>query len=740
MEHPSPFAGFDRDALDKEGFGRPVEWMDQMHRRSNFDFCGVYLKDPKVPDPRRVVELTASARSGHNGYKEHYAALEKQGWGMVYFYLGYSFRADLALLGPPELTETNYVLKEVNGVLKRVKVISWKKGVGPTSPLRNVLTRFPEKMAVSRGTLHAKHVKLILSSWKPDTRGAVIYLDDEGSWTADMWKIFVLYYKSFFLELQRPGKGKEPDAVRPGIYAVSNDLRHLLKEDGLEDLFIWHLDYEHKGTLKWTKTFEQRQGVRPYRKSPGRVFMDVEDFPVTSPDNVKRQSSAQPTTALAVGRQALLNETYRITRDDYFDKDGNRIRNPTEEELKKQEANGAIWLPGMTMLNSTLTGVRGFDLSISMVRDPRYPEADPRLGMNGSTILRGNYRKVVENPDPRELPELVSTMVIRDAQQSNMPPVDERLVAPEAPINVPTADTLLTVTKAGEIATSTRSNGAWSQLTPLPGSTGPPLRRLRAFCSVLAGKFGLHIFYITQDRKIHGRRQLAGGQWTDATPLADGIEAHPFSNLNCSFFAGNTIWIFFVNLTGQLHTLSFKLTDTDWSDAQEMAPRGLDTAADILPGTAITCVSPSPDFQLVFTVGRDLRLKMIVYKALVQQWVWLPIKSERTLFAHTRLSSISTNPKRALVAAITSEGVPAVYPIVHSDWWMVGGERKEYPGILAPLIVPPPAEPPKPPPAWRVNPFSDLVLGQREGKMILLCAGAAPGKTELLAHTIDVPP
>lgn len=734
MDLPSPYAGFDRHNMT-DGVSEPAQWLDELHRRSNFDFLGVYLKDSSVPDPNRILELTASARAGDNGYKKMFPELEKQGWGMCYFYLGYSFRVSHPWLGPKELIKKIFVME--NGKMKEKTV--WKDDVGPLHP-KNVAKLFPEALAIERGIVHAKHVKLILSSWKPDTRGAVIYLDDEGCW-ADMWKVFISYYKSFFLELQRPGKANEPEAVRPGIYAIKNDLRQLLKQEGLEDLFVWHLDYHHRGTLAWTKTFEQRQSVRPYRKTPGRVFMDTKDFPVTNIDNLKRSSSSKGSTALSVGRQALLNETYKLRYEDYFDKNDKPKRTWTEEQVEMEKDNAAIWLPGRTKTNANLVPVRGFDLDISMVRDPRYPEANPRIQMNGATILRGDYRKVVGSSNPEDLPDLVSTLVVRDAQHVDGRPIEESLVEPEAPISMPTSDSFFTITKLGEIAYSTRSDGAWSPLTPIPASPGQPLRRLRAMCSISAGNFGLHVFYISTDRQIQARRQLGGGGWTSPVALANGIEAHPFSNLTCSFFAGDTVWVYFVNVGGALETISFKVTASNWSDTKHFAPPGPPPASYILPGTAITCVSPSPAVQLVFTVGRDLRLRMLVYMGNIKQWSWLPVKSAGLLFAHTRLASISTDPKKVLVAALTSEGLPAIYTLrdTAKGGWMAGSERKESPRVVSPLIPPAATDKIASSVKWHVNPFSDLVFGRKDGKLILLCAGAAPGKSELLALGVDTP-
>jgi hypothetical protein len=607
---------------------------------------------------------------------------------------------------------------------------------------KGISRRFPKSLAESRGVLHARHVKMIVANMSPDTKGAVVYLDSEGSWTKTISPALLVYYRAFFLELTRPAKvGKEePEAVRGGMYAIRHEMVQIARIEGLEDLFLWHLDYDHAGTIKWTKDIDTVQNKRPFKQTPGRLTMDVQDFPVTSVDGVTRKAVPLPLNALSVARQGLLNEDYDI--EDRFPK-----QKPACGWTKDQLRRSHLSLPDPGM-NRVLTSVFDFDISVSLVRDPRYPQADPRIQRNQSTTLRGDYRKVVPKADPEELPDKALTMVIRDALDAKAPPIEETQVEPEAPMLLPTPDTFITITKTGTVAVCTRSGGKWSRLAALPATkTTVALRRLRAITSVSAGSHGLFIFYITTDRHIQARRRLPNATWTDPVTVGDATETHPFSNLSCDFTAPGRVWVFFMDVAGLLHTISFEPTATQWSNETHKA---LERTPDpkvltiVLAGTAVASISPSPNNELVFVVGRDLRLRMNVYVAQARAW-WpfglVVVTEARTrevrLFAHTRLAVHSPDPKTVLVAAINHAGHIIIYVVRDvSGIWMLQQDPVVYAKVppkrpLAPMDKPTRIEWDDVN-IWNVNPFGDLALAIKDGQTVCLCAGTAPGRSALL--------
>lgn len=176
------------------------------------------------------------------------------------------------------------------------------------------------------------------------------------------------------------------------------------------------------------------------------LLVKPEDFPVNtlqykraSPGNGSPQG-----TTLPVGSQPLLNDTFHSN----------------------------VVMPKRQMGRS-VKPISVWDFDVSLVRDPRYPEANPRFRLNGNTLLRGDFRKLSRPLGSGGLPDVVHAMVIRDGGNVQADPIDDSTVEPEAPILLPTPDAVFTIDKSGQLTSSTRKEGKWSKMSPIPGGPGP---------------------------------------------------------------------------------------------------------------------------------------------------------------------------------------------------------------------------------------------------------------------------
>ena len=694
----SPFAGVDRG--DSNGL---IEWMSAFYIRSNFDFTGVYMtgKIPKETTQNGVVDHVFTEPSGHvsNKWVEAFPSLNASGWGFILIYVGYSIRPLFLNVMPPfdQASAAN---------ANRLNNERMKNGL-PPSHLPSLAWTKP--LAAERGILHAQHIKQIASGL-PDCNGAIVFLDNEGGIMTDNLKE---YYVQLFAELSTPG----PDmmAIRPGLYGYDPIVKSLVPD--WVDLFTWRIDFDEKPG-RWFSRLPLSEDKTQ------KTSIELNDFPIRT---VRFQPRRMPEmTMIPVGRQPFLDEDVAPP--------GIRLRS---------------WVPDQNKTTNELVSKLGWDLDMSLVRDPRYPEANPRFSLKGETIFRGDFRKLAGPNDAGGTISLADTalsMVIRDAGNPRMEPIDENDIEPEAPIVLPTPDIIFTIFKSGQLASSRREGGKWSKMIPLPLSSPSALRRLRAVTAISAGTDGIQVFYLSSDLRVQGRRLMPGGTWTDPVPLAGGIQTHPFTNI-ASNQTDESVDIFFISSTGSLHISSCALGAKDWPGQVHNPLPGEQTPSLLLPGTAIAAVSPSGQHELVFTVGRDLRLNMALF---TKGGSWTPptpvgVVAER-LFAHTRLAAFSPHPKLVLVAAISHQGVPIVYKLALDDGnntW--GGPRVEYaqnlrkpkPLPLGVIPLPYPFVTEKEAVGWDINPFGDISLGIQDNDTVLLCAGTTAGRTGLLMRRID---
>lgn len=729
----APHAGIDRGSMPMNESTKPktplLNWMKEMYIRSNFTFTGVYLTAPIHVDVKKdgIMDHVYTLKAGNisSGWTQNLRVLETQGWGLMLIYLGYSYDPDHEGAIPPYDVK-DYKLS-VDLAKKTWEALPPEVRVNvPPRVTRPPRYQFPLKLAGERGVLHALHIKKILSDVKDDDlNGAVVFLDNEGGYV-DKEGTLVEYYRTMFETLRMPTQNDpgKVRTVRPGLYAFNSISDQLLEKQ--KDVFLWNIDL--KGGRQ-----------RPWLEKGGRLTVTVEEFPVTAVDY------SQTETMLSVGRQYRLSETWMPTRK----------------------------------LSNNVPITRDWDLNSCLVRDPKYPEANPRFRIMGNTTIRGDFRKTDFSKDtppdaflPKgTLPNVVSAMMLRDSGNQDGKPIEGIAVEPEAPIVLSSPSMLFTIDKTGLLATSqTLGGNKWSTigLVPIPG-TPPPLRRLRALNAVTRSSIDTQVFFISRDNTLWGTRLQPEEKkpedksppiykWSEARLMAEGVLAHPFSNMVTCCLPGLSVDTFFLNMNGLLHTASWVTTQPEWPGKQHLALE--QDKPSLLLGTALAVATPSADHELVFGIGRNLCLYMIAFTR-GKGWTKLaPLgDADAKLFAHSRLAAIGTAADTVKLAAINNEGTPCIYTIIYSapptttttttgqadekkedPTWKIKEARTLFIREILPLplnwkagLQPGQGEAL----TWNINPYGDISLNMEGAETFLTCAGTSWGKSGMLRIKIN---
>jgi hypothetical protein len=186
----SAFAGVDR------GDPPPIEWMNELYNRSNFDFTGFYLSH----SPSQTGTIWTRG--------DLFAKLESHGWGFVFFFVGFS-------------------------VVDPGGMVSWPATVTRPDDIRNL------------GTQHGRSIKTIVAGLSPNCAGSVVIIDNEDAIPTFIsddtgTRTLIMYYDAMFTEMKTEGPGNL-GAVRPGLYAHWRQQIPML--DHNPDLFVWLCDF-----------------------------------------------------------------------------------------------------------------------------------------------------------------------------------------------------------------------------------------------------------------------------------------------------------------------------------------------------------------------------------------------------------------------------------------------------------------------------------------------------------------
>jgi peptidoglycan hydrolase-like protein with peptidoglycan-binding domain len=218
------WTGVDRKEIPQFRVGRRMVldpgWMGILIDNSNMRFTGAYVTGAGLPG-HQASEFTKSSRDTARGWMPNIQTLADQGWGIVFFYVGYS--------------------------------------VGGREPA-------PPGTDRARGTLHGLHLRTTLTALGANWAGATVIIDNEDSDSTTLPNNLIEYYLGIFDEMSRP----DPDlaAFRPALYGHGKPLRQMLAVR--RDLFLWDV---------WVETAATTTTVPPFNPAVDPITVD----PTTRP-------------------------------------------------------------------------------------------------------------------------------------------------------------------------------------------------------------------------------------------------------------------------------------------------------------------------------------------------------------------------------------------------------------------------------------------------------------------------
>lgn len=696
-EFAPPFMGLDcgykAEDTDKSAGVLTSTWFGELYQHSNFNVLGTYLNHGVSTTTGSTTKYT------HNSWTRSLKVLTEQGWGIVIFYVG---------LNP--------------GIAP-----------SPTTWNMNSPSAATTKQALTTGTRHGKHIKVavskLLDDQKIDNSGCVVYLDNEGGVLKPAWRT---YYNAVFEEMRKPG----PDScqpVRPGLCArdqsggVPNASEML---DSNPDLFVWLLDHHH----------EAQKGRRINKDKVGNIPDEVGDTIHLNPQlfeiRVRRRndiSSGRTITNIPVGCQGFPNY---------------ELHDPWADEKRRDDPNALLnnypHMPTRALTN-ILTRQTPWDFDMSFVRDPRYPQASPRVRCLNSTICLGFFAKIQKQ------------MLVTVSNAAGPVTLTGALVKPDSPLILLDEQTLFTLDTSGNIVMSSFGGKppAWTPFVDVTsGAVVPPLRRSRALRATKLPDGSIHLFYIARDLRFRTLvRRTITSQWTKPTALVpvNVPMVHAFTNfaILADTARPRTIAIVSISETGHLQLTTYAPapsangTPILWNMTLENQTR----PPALLQGTSIIAFNTNHSSALIFTISRTLMLTMFT-SILGSKWsgpIMLGDAVNDRLFAHSRLAYKIVNPTLVQIAATSYEAEPVVYTIAFDSKPQTWGlatlptmiSRTRNPEAFPRVKTKPPSLGPQMPlrqgeadaREWSINPFGDLDFvadPSGTGQTVLAIPGSGP--------------
>jgi hypothetical protein len=534
--------------------------------------------------------------------------------------------------------------------------------------------------SVARGVAAAKHIAAIVATLPGDNTGMVVYIDNEAGTTTRL----VPYYKALFRELQTNHPDGRP-ALRAGLYIQDAFIRDVLRE--LPDLYIWRLDI-HDGDLP------KAEGNNP-RPTP------IDQTPSPGPSRYQR---------FQIGR-------YPITR-------GNCFYLPVGRQctlVGRQQGNtrSVIFSTGEGISAS----VSDFDFDVSFVRDPRYPQADPRfVCTRPNQLIYSTFEK-----SGVKVAEVGSQASLLQSVEGEAPlfSIDQELYV---------------IGLDGSIDISTKKTGQTTSQWDKPTTVVPAgdLRRIRTFTVLRTAPKETRLFYISRRYSIQTyTRVLATSpntrvQWTKSETIVPS-NLHPFSDLAAALFKSKVYLFFTQSIPNESIEATLCAIPYPSSTPQQLTKA--------LKATSVAAVALT-NYILLFYLARDCQLSFITAHIDPQkpdlQWTPPMATTNTKLHPHTHLSVCTITSAKIKVAAISAAGEPTVYDVGFiygsAAWSSSGGtsykrnEDKEFTGPMKGFAS---AK------GWSVNPYGDIALVRNSGSTELYCAGAAPGMRGILLRRLD---
>jgi hypothetical protein len=206
---PVKWVGIDKRDIPKHRVAgvwtADTDWMGTLLDNSNIRFTGAYVTGPSLPGHPES-EFTGSSKAVSRGWMANIQTLADQGWGAVFFYVGYS--------------------------------------VGGGQPK-------PAHLDRARGTLHGLHLRTVMDALGPNWAGATVFIDNEDSVGTTLPNDLVDYYLALFEEMSRPDPVLA--AFRPALYTHGKPIRQMLAQK--RDLFVWDVWLDTSTTTTPTAPF-----------------------------------------------------------------------------------------------------------------------------------------------------------------------------------------------------------------------------------------------------------------------------------------------------------------------------------------------------------------------------------------------------------------------------------------------------------------------------------------------------
>ncbi len=657
---PVAWVGIDRSSMKRvAGAASDPSWYGLLLDNSNLRFVGAYLEGITFPPGATADQFTASTKDVARDWIPHVAALRTEGWGVAFWYVGYSIGGGEPLPPLSQLAAADYA---------------------------------------ARGRLHAQHAKTIISGISPAMDGAVVYFDNEDPSSTTVSSL-IPYYDAFFDELQSPGPGTLP-ALRPGLYAHAAVGAKFLNT--YPYVFLWEVTYDTATTTT---------PAAPFDRTANPLIVDA----TRSLGPVILTNGAQQNIGWSVGRQ---------------------FRSYT----------GSMPVAG-SAITTTVAGLNpygGWDYDSSVVRDPAYPSADPRVaagvapgsspGTSDPVVIEGKFTARTSTDPPQ-----MTVDMIGPAGHANIPLLPSTYVEPDAPlarVTFPGAQqtSFATVLTTGDIAACDSAGRTWLNT----GSAATiQLRRLRALAFAAFTGTDLQIFLVGQDRALWALRN-AGGAWGTPAQMGGALRLHPSALLAATSRATASVDVFTFNDAGLLTTSWWSTTSASWPDSNSQV---LDAAPGLLlPTSALAAVSAAANKLHVFAIGKDQRLRYIEFTN--TNWGALQTLGSPTqfVFPHSGLAALVISATRVQVAVIADNGNLRVHTLDGSSGaWAEVSPAQEFspPLAAAPAGYTPPAPGVSVETAygWRINPYSDLSMSMVNGSPMIFAAGLQPGQTAALRRS-----
>ncbi|KAF2734483.1 hypothetical protein EJ04DRAFT_523612 [Polyplosphaeria fusca] len=586
-------------------------------------------------------------------WKKIFPRLMQQGWGVMFCYVAVSQRTQIdKKTGKPDNT-------------------SWESLKGDWK--RPIEDRILE--AAELGVKHAKLLKEFVVPLGHEAQGAIVYVDNEDFPMQEREKLrpeVVAYYNALFDEMRQ--LGTEGLALRPAIYARPQPLTALIASvRDNTDLFLYECDEDWDYTHRSEVPFEQRAG---------RIQSPIEKHPLRGTTYLDYDGKVQR-TALLLGRQ------WRFYKERLMPTDRSKVRG--------------------------LSPQSDWDFDASMVRDPRYPIAMPRIVISDDIRLRSSLHvpvldnqrvrlpvtqlEQVHSDWPIKLPygTMKSEMLEHEAPLILLGPAAQELRSSSSSsesIVIPGADPeVISLNQEGQPIIVTGATGSnpsstikWSSSAMIFPSEALLLRRNRALTATKASgpdSLTTQLFFVSSDHKLMVSRRTNLKSWTTPVVLGGDELVHQFSNIAATVRQQrkepitDTTHVFYLDIEGRPCVASYSTNISDSSEP-DIDIGVLQPKPTLLRGTSMAAISPSPDDTLLFAIGIDCHLHMSKYNTSTG---WSPMSKipggnikpdDDRLFPHTKIDAFVDSPTSVYVAAVTATNVPCTYVLLKSSsgWYL----------------------------------------------------------------------